>query len=51
MLARSDPDPKMATLRARRHQIVPSPDAAALPWGRGRFPAGTAAALNNLSSR
>lgn len=38
MLAKSDPDPKIPTLRARRHQVVASPDAAALPWGRGQVP-------------
>ena len=40
MLARSDPGPKMPTLGARRHQAVPPPDAAALPWDGNRFPAG-----------
>lgn len=37
ILAKSDPGPKIPTLRARRHQVVPPPpDAAALPWGRGQ---------------
>lgn len=38
MLAKSDPGPKIPTLRARRHQVVPFADAAALPWGRGQVP-------------
>lgn len=38
MLAKSDPGPKIPTLRVRRYQVVPSPDAAALPWGQGQVP-------------
>lgn len=38
MLAKSDPGPQIPTLRVRRHQVLPCPEAAAPAWGRGQVP-------------
>lgn len=37
MLDKFDLAPKTLMLRARRHQVVQSPDAVALAWGRGHI--------------